>query len=224
MTCRGQIRIYGASKSGSTRASRRLWLLRSRASMPPGTRTRDGEWFNRFLLVSTDARSESLLRFSREGIPALSTCSAGMDKGIVRGVRTVASKYLDRGQHHFVSCLVVRPNCLHPRAPRGLPGARVATSATAFSRSLSNTGSQTRGRGRPSVEERQRRESLMSFGPDLDLAARREDSISTSDVRAGQAPGKDSVQVSPDRRKLVESRLGDAFAVISVRGRFWPAG
>jgi len=45
-----------------------------------GKRTRDGAWFTRFLPVEPESRAASLLRFSREGSPALSTCSAALSR------------------------------------------------------------------------------------------------------------------------------------------------
>jgi len=137
-----------------------------------GTRTRDGAWFTRYLPAAPETRTASLLRFSKEGAPALSTCSAALSRemweafgplpeGIwfedsIISLRAwlfdrivyIPEPLVDYREHESNICNRVYPplNTLHARHE---------------AEDVSRT------------DVRWRREALMAYGPDLELAVRR---------------------------------------------------
>jgi len=137
-----------------------------------GKRTRDGEWFTRFLPVEDEPRVESLLRFSRGGVPALSTCSAAWTRELSEAFGPLPRNvWIEDSIISFRAWLFDRIVFI----PEPLVAYREHESnvCNRFYRPLTTPQARREAEHARSVEERLRRESLMSYGPDLDLAARR---------------------------------------------------
>ena len=137
-----------------------------------GKGTRHGEWFTRFLPVEHETRDQSLLRFCQTGVPALSTCSAAWTRELCE-----AFGPLPRDIWIEDSIISLRA-WLFDRIvfiPEALVAYREheANICNRHRKPLATLQARREAEHARKVEERLRRESIMTYGPDLDLAARR---------------------------------------------------